>query len=211
MYACNVATQLGETEGYDLADHVEALLAHTQPDLVDLVLANDRFNGEEAPWPADAVKPRWPPAVDPVPHLATDGVASPTTRITTTRSGSRRRSSARSSATGAARSAGAVGARHRLTRRVAAPDRDLVLALRAELAGIDPSRECDREAERAGLEPAARWRDATLARLGVRLARRDGGSDTAPRDRARPAVRLGGSAGPLPDGLARGASWRAAR
>ena len=61
VYACNVATQLGETEGFDLADHVEALLAHTQPDLVDLVLANDRFNGEDTPWPDDAVKPRWPP------------------------------------------------------------------------------------------------------------------------------------------------------
>lgn len=55
-------------------------------------------------------------------------------------------------------------------------DRDLAVALRAELAGIDPSRECDREAERAGLEGPARWRDATLARLGVRLARREGAS-----------------------------------
>lgn len=51
-----------------------------------------------------------------------------------------------------------------------------MLALRAELAAIDPSRECDREAERAGLEPGTRWRDATLARLAVRLARRDGES-----------------------------------
>jgi uncharacterized cofD-like protein len=76
VYACNVATQPGETEGMDLADHVEALLAHTQPDLLDLVLANDRFDGEDKPWPADAVQPRWPPAVDPVPHLATDAVAS---------------------------------------------------------------------------------------------------------------------------------------
>jgi hypothetical protein len=71
-----VATQVGETEGFDLADHVEALLAHTQTDLVDLVIANDRFNGEDAPWPVDAVKPRWPPKVDPAPHLATDSVAS---------------------------------------------------------------------------------------------------------------------------------------
>ncbi|HET9852937.1 MAG TPA: gluconeogenesis factor YvcK family protein [Candidatus Limnocylindrales bacterium] len=77
VYACNVATQPGETEGRDLADHVEALLAHTQPDLVDLVLANDRFNGDDAPWPVDAVLPRWPPAVEPAPHLATDAVASP--------------------------------------------------------------------------------------------------------------------------------------
>ena len=76
VYACNVATQVGETEGFDLADHVEALVAHTQPDIVDLVIANDRFNGEDAPWPADAVQPRWPPEVEPAPHLATDGVAS---------------------------------------------------------------------------------------------------------------------------------------
>jgi len=76
VYVCNVATQLGETEGYDLADHVEALLAHTEPDVVDLVLANDRFNADDEPWPADAVQPRWPPAVEPVPHLATDAVAS---------------------------------------------------------------------------------------------------------------------------------------
>jgi uncharacterized cofD-like protein len=76
VYACNVATQLGETEGFDLADHVEALIAHTEPDIVDLVIANDRFNGEDAPWPKDAVQPRWPPAVEPAPHLATDGVAS---------------------------------------------------------------------------------------------------------------------------------------
>jgi uncharacterized cofD-like protein len=76
VYACNVATQPGETEGMDLADHVEALLAHTEPDLLDLVLANDRFKGDDQPGRADAVQPRWPPAVDPVPHLATDDVAS---------------------------------------------------------------------------------------------------------------------------------------
>jgi uncharacterized cofD-like protein len=78
VYACNVATQVGETEGFDLADHVEALIAHTQPDIVDLVIANDRIEGDETPWPADAVEPRWPPAVEPAPHLATDGIASRT-------------------------------------------------------------------------------------------------------------------------------------
>ena len=60
---------------------------------------------------------------------------------------------------------------------MAGSDRDLVLALRAELAGIDPARECDREAERAGLEGPARWRDASLARLGVRLARHEDGPE----------------------------------
>jgi cell division protein WhiA len=60
---------------------------------------------------------------------------------------------------------------------MARTERDLVLALRAELAGIDPARDCDREAERLGLEVdlPGRWRDATLARLAVRLARRDAG------------------------------------
>lgn len=53
-------------------------------------------------------------------------------------------------------------------------ERELVVALRAELAGIDPARECDREAERAGLDLGDRWRDATLARLAVRLARHAG-------------------------------------
>jgi len=76
VYACNVATQVGETEGMDLAQHVEALVGHTQPGIVDLVIANDRFGGEHAPWPADAVKPRWPPAVQPVPFLSTEAVAS---------------------------------------------------------------------------------------------------------------------------------------
>jgi uncharacterized cofD-like protein len=76
VYACNVATQAGETEGFDLADHVQALVAHTQPEIVDLVIANDRFDGEDAPWPADAVKPRWPPAIEGAPHLVTDAVAS---------------------------------------------------------------------------------------------------------------------------------------
>jgi len=53
-------------------------------------------------------------------------------------------------------------------------ERDLVQALRAELAGIDPARDCDRQAERAGLDLGDRWRDASLARLAVRLARHAG-------------------------------------
>jgi len=77
VYACNVATQTGETTGYDLADHVEALLAHTVPGLVDVVLANDQFDlPGGTPDRPPAVALRWPPAADPVPHLATDSVAS---------------------------------------------------------------------------------------------------------------------------------------
>jgi DNA-binding protein WhiA len=65
-------------------------------------------------------------------------------------------------------------------------ERDLVLALRAELAAIDPSRECDRDAERAGLDPAGRRRDPALARLAVRLARREGTRGAAFDWAARP-------------------------
>jgi len=80
IYVSNVSMQRGETEGYDLADHVEALVANTVPDLVDLVLGNDQTDsaeGAERPIAADAVRARWPPAVDPVPHLLTDTVANP--------------------------------------------------------------------------------------------------------------------------------------
>ena len=40
IYVCNIMTQEGETEGYTAADHVEALLTHGVPDMVDLCLAN---------------------------------------------------------------------------------------------------------------------------------------------------------------------------
>lgn len=40
VYACNVATQPGETDGYNVADHVKALIYHIGPDLIDLVLAD---------------------------------------------------------------------------------------------------------------------------------------------------------------------------
>lgn len=75
LYICNVATQAGETAGYDLADHVEALIGHTAPGLVDLVLANDRFDARVPhDWQAESVRLRWPPTIDPVPTLVTDDV-----------------------------------------------------------------------------------------------------------------------------------------
>jgi DNA-binding protein WhiA len=50
-------------------------------------------------------------------------------------------------------------------------DRDLVTAIRAELAAIEPARACCRRAERAGLGDAAsgRARSPVVARLAVRL------------------------------------------
>jgi hypothetical protein len=59
-------------------------------------------------------------------------------------------------------------------------DRDLVTALRAELAAIDPSRPCDRIAEGAGLAGETGVREPAVARLALRLGRRGGGEDVEP-------------------------------
>ena len=93
LYVCNVATQAGETTGFDLAAHVDALAAHTSPELIDLVLANNRLlprtdTGGRAvsgdPSRADPTLPRptavglrWPPAVVPAPRLILDDVVDP--------------------------------------------------------------------------------------------------------------------------------------
>lgn len=58
-------------------------------------------------------------------------------------------------------------------------ERDLVAALRAEVAAIDPSRICDRQAEIAGLGPRVHAREPAVARLVIRLgghAREGGGA-----------------------------------
>ncbi|HEX8941386.1 MAG TPA: DNA-binding protein WhiA [Candidatus Limnocylindrales bacterium] len=73
-------------------------------------------------------------------------------------------------------------------------ERDLVAALRAELAAIDPSRPCDREAEALGLGADLVTREAAVARLAIRLGR-DAGREraTQPRRGAR-RIRLTGGA-----------------
>ena len=58
-------------------------------------------------------------------------------------------------------------------------ERDLVAALRAEVAAIDPARACDRHAEIAGLGPRVHAREPAVARLVIRLgghAREGGGA-----------------------------------
>jgi uncharacterized cofD-like protein len=77
VYVANTATQVGETEGYDLADHVEALAVHGVADLVDVVLANAHPRAEvpdgEMGMP---VRLRWPPVGGPRrPRLVLDDVA----------------------------------------------------------------------------------------------------------------------------------------
>jgi len=53
IYICNVATQPGETQGYTCGDHVRALEEHVGGGLFDVILANNRFEGnlpEPATW-----------------------------------------------------------------------------------------------------------------------------------------------------------------
>ena len=61
LYVCNVATQTGETEGYDLSDHLRAVEAHTGSGLIDFVLANNRFDARRpGDYSASPVKLSWP-------------------------------------------------------------------------------------------------------------------------------------------------------
>jgi uncharacterized cofD-like protein len=85
IFVCNVATQDGETTGYDLAAHLDAIVAHTGPDLVDVVLANNHFipvtslglSAIVDGAPPKAVRLRWPPARQPAPRLILDDVVDP--------------------------------------------------------------------------------------------------------------------------------------
>jgi uncharacterized cofD-like protein len=62
VYAANVATQAGETTGYDLAAHLEALDRHGAGHLPDIVLANNRLNAAPPDGGrGEPVKLRWPP------------------------------------------------------------------------------------------------------------------------------------------------------
>ena len=47
VYVCNVATQQGETDDYDVADHVRAIIEHLGENTLDVVLANGEQVGEE--------------------------------------------------------------------------------------------------------------------------------------------------------------------
>ncbi|MBI3943368.1 MAG: YvcK family protein [Chloroflexi bacterium] len=50
IYICNVATQLGETEGYSAADHMNTLVDHVGRGIFDYMLVNDDLSH---PLPAD--------------------------------------------------------------------------------------------------------------------------------------------------------------
>jgi uncharacterized cofD-like protein len=82
VFVCNVATQPGETEGYDLADHLAAIERHTGPGLLDVVLANNQFGARRpGSYAAEPVRLRWPPAriwpSTDTPRLVLDDVVNP--------------------------------------------------------------------------------------------------------------------------------------
>jgi uncharacterized cofD-like protein len=78
VYVCNVATQAGETSGFDLVDHVESLERHIRPGALDIVLANNDF-GARVPsdWRSEPVRLRWPPPGDHPPRLVLDDIVDP--------------------------------------------------------------------------------------------------------------------------------------
>jgi uncharacterized cofD-like protein len=49
VYVCNVATQAGETESYNVSAHVQALRSHVGPGLFDTVIANHTFLAQKPP------------------------------------------------------------------------------------------------------------------------------------------------------------------
>ena len=49
IYVCNVATQLGETEGFSCEDHLKVLYEHVGTAIFDIVVVNNRFVGQLPP------------------------------------------------------------------------------------------------------------------------------------------------------------------
>jgi hypothetical protein len=49
VYICNIATQPGETTGYDVCDHVRAIEQHTKRGMFQYVIANDVFDATPPP------------------------------------------------------------------------------------------------------------------------------------------------------------------
>ena len=57
LFVCNVATQVGETEGYTLSEHLAALEAHGLGDVIDAVLVNGNFTARQPEnYPAAPVR-----------------------------------------------------------------------------------------------------------------------------------------------------------
>jgi uncharacterized cofD-like protein len=64
-YVCNLATQPGETDGFGVADHVDAIFENIGTDCVDYVVANNNFGAPaETLGKTILVQPAWPPQRD---------------------------------------------------------------------------------------------------------------------------------------------------
>lgn len=48
VYVCNIATQPGETENFNLADHVHAIEQHAGHNIIDVVIANNHYPTKNA-------------------------------------------------------------------------------------------------------------------------------------------------------------------
>jgi uncharacterized cofD-like protein len=63
VYVCNVATQLGETEGYGVDDHIEALERHLGHGLFSHVLVNSNTSPRlPSDWRVELILPRYRPS-----------------------------------------------------------------------------------------------------------------------------------------------------
>ena len=49
LYICNVATQLGETEGYSCEEHIKAINNHVGESIFDIIVVNNLFEGKLSP------------------------------------------------------------------------------------------------------------------------------------------------------------------
>lgn len=47
VYVCNIMTQYGETDGFNLSDHIKVLINHSHPKLIDYCIANTATIPEE--------------------------------------------------------------------------------------------------------------------------------------------------------------------
>ncbi|MFQ6015530.1 MAG: uridine diphosphate-N-acetylglucosamine-binding protein YvcK [Anaerolineae bacterium] len=58
IYVCNVATQLGETDGFSVRDHVRAIEEHVEPGMFPYVMVNNNMSPQLPPdWTIELIRP----------------------------------------------------------------------------------------------------------------------------------------------------------
>ena len=220
VFVCNVATQVGETTGLDLADHVEALVAHAGPGIVDVVLANNRLRrGRRCRPPSEPVRLTLAAGRRPAPPRSSSTTSS--IRSAAQRhdpAGSLRRSSGSYEREGSARRARRAVGRGRPVTGRAAPctrrrrgervrprpgPRPPGRARRdRSVPAVRPAGRGGRPRGRRGPRPATARATAPVARLRVRLGRERGDVGRRPAAGAAGPLRLGRLGRALPARLA---------